>query len=100
MVGEGPPPPPEGLSAGKPAAWVAGLPALRGILGDVAAYLSIEVDDLDSELEWLRAADVRIRGDVVSGPGGKEVCARGQRRQSGRAVPGRWLSGRAARCCF
>ena len=35
--------------------------------------LVIEVDDLDSELEGLRAADVRIRGHVVSGPGGKQV---------------------------
>jgi catechol 2,3-dioxygenase-like lactoylglutathione lyase family enzyme len=31
------------------------------------------VDDLSSEIDRLRAADVPMHGDVVSGPGGKQI---------------------------
>ena len=34
---------------------------------------SIEVDDLDSTVESLRAAGVRFRNDIVIGVGGKQV---------------------------
>jgi catechol 2,3-dioxygenase-like lactoylglutathione lyase family enzyme len=30
-------------------------------------------DDLDAEIERLRAAGVRFRNDVVSGPGGRQI---------------------------
>jgi len=31
------------------------------------------VDDIDAEVERLRAADVSFRNDVVKGPGGQQV---------------------------
>jgi catechol 2,3-dioxygenase-like lactoylglutathione lyase family enzyme len=31
------------------------------------------VDDLDSEVEQLRAAGARFRNDIVTGPGGKQI---------------------------
>jgi catechol 2,3-dioxygenase-like lactoylglutathione lyase family enzyme len=31
------------------------------------------VDDIDSEVERLRAADVRFRNEVISGPGGSQI---------------------------
>jgi catechol 2,3-dioxygenase-like lactoylglutathione lyase family enzyme len=31
------------------------------------------VDDIDAEVERLRAADVRFRNDVISGPGGRQI---------------------------
>ena len=31
------------------------------------------VDDIDAEVERLRAADVSFRNDVVSGPGGRQI---------------------------
>jgi catechol 2,3-dioxygenase-like lactoylglutathione lyase family enzyme len=31
------------------------------------------VDDIDGEVERLRAADLRFRNDVVSGPGGRQI---------------------------
>ena len=31
------------------------------------------VDDIDAEIERLRAADVKFRNDVVSGPGGRQI---------------------------
>ncbi len=33
----------------------------------------IEVDDLQAEVDRLRAAAVRFRGEIVSGPGGKQI---------------------------
>jgi catechol 2,3-dioxygenase-like lactoylglutathione lyase family enzyme len=33
----------------------------------------IEVDDIEAEVARLRAAGVRFRGEVVSGPGGEQV---------------------------
>ena len=33
------------------------------------------VDDIDAEVERLRAADVTFRNDVVSGPGGRQILA-------------------------
>ncbi|HTI34951.1 MAG TPA: VOC family protein [Miltoncostaea sp.] len=33
------------------------------------------VDDLDAEVERLRAAGVTFRNDVVSGPGGRQILA-------------------------
>jgi catechol 2,3-dioxygenase-like lactoylglutathione lyase family enzyme len=33
----------------------------------------IEVDDIQAEVERLRAAGVRFRNDIVTGPGGKQV---------------------------
>jgi catechol 2,3-dioxygenase-like lactoylglutathione lyase family enzyme len=33
----------------------------------------IEVDDIDAEVSRLRAAGVRFRSEVVSGPGGKQI---------------------------
>lgn len=35
--------------------------------------LVLEVDDLDMQLAALRAAGVRLRGEVVSGPGGRQL---------------------------
>jgi catechol 2,3-dioxygenase-like lactoylglutathione lyase family enzyme len=35
--------------------------------------LHFVVDDIDAEVERLRAAGVRFRNDVVSGPGGRQV---------------------------
>jgi catechol 2,3-dioxygenase-like lactoylglutathione lyase family enzyme len=31
------------------------------------------VDDIDAEIERLRAADVKFRNDVISGPGGQQI---------------------------
>ena len=31
------------------------------------------VDDIDAEIERLRAADVKFRNEVVSGPGGRQI---------------------------
>ena len=31
------------------------------------------VDDIDAEIERLRAADVNFRNDVISGPGGRQI---------------------------
>lgn len=33
------------------------------------------VDDIDAEVERLRAADVKFRNDVISGPGGRQILA-------------------------
>jgi catechol 2,3-dioxygenase-like lactoylglutathione lyase family enzyme len=33
------------------------------------------VDDIDAEIERLRAADVKFRNEVVSGPGGRQILA-------------------------
>ena len=33
------------------------------------------VDDIDAEVERLRAADVTFRNDVISGPGGRQILA-------------------------
>ncbi len=33
------------------------------------------VDDIDAEVERLRAADVTFRNEVVSGPGGRQILA-------------------------
>jgi catechol 2,3-dioxygenase-like lactoylglutathione lyase family enzyme len=33
----------------------------------------IKVDDIDAEVSRLRAAGVRFRGEVVSGPGGRQI---------------------------
>ena len=33
------------------------------------------VDDIGAEIERLRAADVKFRNDVVSGPGGQQILA-------------------------
>lgn len=35
--------------------------------------IHLEVDDLDDEVERLRAADLPVTGDIVSGPGGRQV---------------------------
>ena len=36
---------------------------------------SLEVDDLESTVESLRAAGVHFRNDVVTGTGGKQIIA-------------------------
>jgi catechol 2,3-dioxygenase-like lactoylglutathione lyase family enzyme len=33
------------------------------------------VDDIDAEVERLRAADVKFRNEVISGPGGRQILA-------------------------
>ena len=35
--------------------------------------LVLEVDDLDARASALRTAGVRLRGDIVSGPGGRQL---------------------------
>ena len=35
--------------------------------------LHLQVDDLAREVERLRAADLRFRNDIISGPGGRQI---------------------------
>jgi len=35
--------------------------------------IHLVVDDLDAEVDQLRAAGVNLRGDVVTGPGGRQI---------------------------
>ena len=35
--------------------------------------LHLQVDDLAGEVQRLRAADLRFRNDIVSGPGGSQI---------------------------
>jgi catechol 2,3-dioxygenase-like lactoylglutathione lyase family enzyme len=35
--------------------------------------LHLQVDDLASEVQRLRAADLRFRNDIISGPGGSQI---------------------------
>jgi catechol 2,3-dioxygenase-like lactoylglutathione lyase family enzyme len=47
------------------------------------------VDDIEAEVERLRAEGVPFRNDIITGPGGKADPARGSLRQPDRAVPPR-----------
>ena len=53
--------------------------------------LHLQVDDLAGEVQRLRAADLRFRNDIISGPGGSQILLEDPSRQRGRAVPARPL---------
>jgi catechol 2,3-dioxygenase-like lactoylglutathione lyase family enzyme len=55
----------------------AGRPMPDGRMPEAGGWNRIEfvVDDIEAEVERLRAEGVRFRNDIVTGPGGKQILA-------------------------